>query len=207
MRIPKPMSLEDLVLTTALSAPMPILTSLFSGRISKQQLIAALQVRIFSNGAVSANKLVSLLTDKRRSYSLRMNVWGKAVDPGKVHGFVFMMLATGILDIKVKSQKLIGTDDLKLGHVEVGLGKTTIVATNDEMVETLAILDDAIWDQFFSDSLSFNTQLSIHSYQTLLAPPSLPSPTVYNHGDQFQIPDKRCLSTSSACSFSHLLRK
>lgn len=149
LRIPKPMSLEDLVLTTALSAPMPILTSLFSGRISKQQLIAALQVRIFSNGAVSANKLVSLLTDKRRSYSLRMNVWGKAVDPGKVHGFVFMMLATGILESKVKSQKLIGTDDLKLGHVEVGLGKTTIVATNDEMVETLAILDDAIWDQFF----------------------------------------------------------
>eukprot|EP00956_Cyclotella_meneghiniana_P040397 scaffold194423_cov63-Cyclotella_meneghiniana.AAC.1 len=46
----------------------------FSGRISKQQLIAALQVRIFSNGAVSANKLVSLLTDKRRSYSLLMNV-------------------------------------------------------------------------------------------------------------------------------------
>eukprot|EP00956_Cyclotella_meneghiniana_P039878 scaffold181680_cov76-Cyclotella_meneghiniana.AAC.1 len=53
----------------------------FTGRISKPQLIAALQVHIFNNGAVSASKMVSLLTDKRRNYSLRMNVWGKAVDP------------------------------------------------------------------------------------------------------------------------------
>eukprot|EP00956_Cyclotella_meneghiniana_P011109 scaffold15544_cov108-Cyclotella_meneghiniana.AAC.1 len=105
----------------------------FTGRVSKPQLIAALQVHIFNNGAVSASKLVSLLTDKRRNFSLRMNVWGKGVDPGKVHGLILMLLATGMIELRVKSSKLVGTDDLKLGHVDVVMGKTTIVTDDDEI--------------------------------------------------------------------------
>eukprot|EP00804_Cyclotella_cryptica_P022277 CCRYP_018127-RA/>CCRYP_018127-RA protein AED:0.03 eAED:-0.01 QI:0/-1/0/1/-1/0/1/0/223 len=120
----------------------------FTGRISKPQLIAALQVHIFNKGAVSANKLVSLLTDKRHNYSLRMNVWGKAVDAGKIHGLVLMLLVTGMIELRVKSQKLIGTDNLKIGHVDVVMGTTTIVTAEDEMVETLAILDDSLWQHF-----------------------------------------------------------
>jgi len=121
---------------------------LFSGRVSKQQLIAALQVHIFQNGAVSASNLVSLLTDKKKSYKLRMNIWGKAVDPGMVHGLVLMLIVSGLLTLRVKPQKLIGTKDVALRHIDVGLGKTTIIDDNGEEVETLAILDDSLWGCF-----------------------------------------------------------
>eukprot|EP00956_Cyclotella_meneghiniana_P012243 scaffold17413_cov55-Cyclotella_meneghiniana.AAC.6 len=100
------------------------------------------------NGAVSASNLVSLLTDKKKSYKLRMNIWGKAVDPGMVHGLVLMLIVSGLLTLRVKPQKLIGTKDVALRHIDVGLGKTTIIDDNGEEVETLAILDDSLWGCF-----------------------------------------------------------
>ena len=50
--------------------------------------------------------------------------------------------------MRVKSQKLIGTDNIKLGHVSVVMGRTTMVTDDDEVVETLAIFDDSLWEQF-----------------------------------------------------------
>ena len=76
-------------------------------------------------------------------------MWGKAVDAGMVHGLVLMLLATGMVVLKVKSQKLVGTNDIKLSHVDVILGKSTIVNDeDDEVIETLAILDESLWEHF-----------------------------------------------------------
>ena len=60
-----------------------------------------------------------------------------------------MLLATGMIELKVKSQKLVGTTDLKLGHVDVILGKSTMVnEDDDEVIKTLSILDKSLWEHF-----------------------------------------------------------
>ena len=49
----------------------------FSGKISKDHLIAALTANIFDREAVLADKLVSFLTDKSHMNTIKKNVWGE----------------------------------------------------------------------------------------------------------------------------------
>ena len=43
----------------------------YSGKISKEHLIAALTANIFDSGAVKAEKLVTLLTDKSNKHAIK----------------------------------------------------------------------------------------------------------------------------------------
>lgn len=97
-----------------------------SGLVPKPHVIGALQANIFQKGAVNATKIVSLLTDKRRTYQIRDSIWGKPVESGQVHGLVLMLLASGMIELQLKSQKFLGTKDIKLGNVRAVLAKTTL---------------------------------------------------------------------------------
>jgi hypothetical protein len=119
----------------------------FAGCISKPHLIGALQANIFLKGSVNANKLVSLLTDRKGKFRLSKSIWGKIVESGKVHGLVLMMLATGMLELQLKSTRLLGTANISLDNIIVVLGKRRIAA-GDDFIDTLAITDDSLWDHF-----------------------------------------------------------
>jgi hypothetical protein len=115
--------------------------------VSKPHVIGALQANIFQKGAVNATKIVSLLTDKRRKYQIGDSIWGKLVESGQVHGLVLMILASGMIKLQLKSQKFLGTKDIKLGNVMAVLAETTL-DTARGVCDTLAINDDALWESF-----------------------------------------------------------
>jgi hypothetical protein len=80
---------------------------------------------------------------------LSKSIWGKIVESGtgKVHGLVLMMLATGMLELQLKSTRLLGTANISLDSIIVVLGKHRIAA-GDDFIDTLAITDDSLWDHF-----------------------------------------------------------
>jgi hypothetical protein len=118
-----------------------------SGAISKQHLMGALQANIFVRGSVPAKNLVTLLTDKRGKFRLRNSIWGKVVESGKVHGLVLMMLASGMLQLQLKSPRLLGQKNIKLDNVVVVLARRRVI-TEDSYIDTLAINDDEVWNHF-----------------------------------------------------------
>eukprot|EP00956_Cyclotella_meneghiniana_P023788 scaffold46927_cov56-Cyclotella_meneghiniana.AAC.2 len=124
----------------------------FTGPISRQQLQAALQAHVFAKGHVMASKLVSIITDKSRKHKMRQAIFGKAVDSGKVHALVLTLIATGMIELRLINRSLVGTDKIDMKHVTVCLGRVTIQTLNGEQCETLAILEQTLWDKFNLDS-------------------------------------------------------
>jgi superfamily II DNA helicase RecQ len=119
----------------------------FAGEVSKAHVIGALQANIFRKGSVDAKRLVSLITDKNHKYKLSRGIWGKKVESGKVHGLVLMMIASGMLQFELKSQTLIGKNNLKLDHVRVVLAESKIMTSNGAC-DTLSINDETLWHHF-----------------------------------------------------------
>jgi hypothetical protein len=78
---------------------------------------------------------------------LRNSIWGAAVESGKVHGLVLVMLASGMIELQLKSPRLLGDKNISMDNVIVVLAKKQIT-TQDSYIDTLAINDNEVWEHF-----------------------------------------------------------
>ena len=122
----------------------------YSGKISKEHLVAALTANIFDSGAVKAEKLVTLLTDKSNKHAIKEKVWGKnhaKDDAGKIHGLVLMLIASKLVSLRLTSKALVGNEKIGTKFVEVHLMKC-LVKDDDGAHDDLAIHDSTKWKGF-----------------------------------------------------------
>ena len=122
----------------------------FSGLVSKDHLIAAFTANIFDKGAVRADKLVTLLTDKAHSNAIKKSVWGKnysKVEPGHIHGLVLMLISADLLSLRLSSKSLIGNKKIQTKNVEIYLTKHEVMDDNGSY-STLSINDSDKWNAF-----------------------------------------------------------
>mmetsp|Transcript_15948 Transcript_15948/g.27187 ORF Transcript_15948/g.27187 Transcript_15948/m.27187 type:complete len:113 (+) Transcript_15948:1065-1403(+) len=100
----------------------------FAGRVSKPQLIGALQANIFDRGSVQADKLVSFLTDEKNTNRLRKNIWGEGVGvtSGQIHALVLMLFAAELVTLELANGAKVGSKDIKFKDVHVQLAKVSV---------------------------------------------------------------------------------
>lgn len=123
----------------------------FCGPISKSHLVGALQTRIFDQGSVRADKLVTFITDKKNTSQLKKNIWGgkiSAVSQGQVHALVLMLIATDCLTLDLSSSSKIGSDYIKPSDVIISLTKTVVESEGNEPFDEFIINQDDCWTKF-----------------------------------------------------------
>lgn len=134
----------------------------FTGPISKEHLIGALQANIFDRGAVRADKLVTFLSDKKNTSKLKKSIWGEkgSASTGQIHALVLKLFASNLLELRVSNPDLVGTKNLLAKDVMVVLSKLTVTDINGEQFDKLRIHDKNEWAGFqFRSSVPRDTDL------------------------------------------------
>jgi len=120
------------------------------GPVSKERLIGALNANIFSRASVQADQLVSFITDKAHKNRLSRSIWGASakVPAGKIHGLVLKLILSNLIDLRLATSDLAGTDKIKMKDVVVSLSKVTLSGGDGVSYDDLAINVPEMWKHF-----------------------------------------------------------
>ncbi len=100
----------------------------FTNEFSKAKLKAALMSNIFDRGSVPARKFVGFITDKANQNKLRKQIWGDgvAVTAGNIHALVLQLFVSGIIELFLQHDDMVGKDNIEAKHVMIRLTKRTV---------------------------------------------------------------------------------
>ena len=120
------------------------------GPVSKDRLVGALHANIFSRASIQADQIVTFITDRANKNRLSKSIWGATakVSAGKVHGLVLKLILSGLIDLRLASNDLAGTEKIKMKDVVVSLSKVTLTSSDGVPYDDLAINVPAKWEHF-----------------------------------------------------------
>ena len=121
----------------------------FTKEFSKTKLKAALMSNIFDRGSVPAKKFVGFITDKPNQNKLRKQIWGDkvTVTAGNIHALVLQLFVSGIIELFLQHDDMVGKDNIEAKHVMIRLAKRTVDDSNTSF-EDFKLNDDGAWSLF-----------------------------------------------------------